>query len=425
MNFLEMNISAGFIISANVIVRKFGINKLPNEIFSVLWLIAGIRLIIPFSLTSVFSIYSIFHNYEYNINTRELLNPIYINNTIEYQSFGSNILSKAMSLEKYRIFIWVIGVILVSIYFMIAFYKSYNEVTKAKPINRTSYINEIILDQKLLRSVSIKVSSNISTPVSIGIIRPVILFPKNYNFNNKLQLQHILIHECTHIKYFHFILKLVSIIVVSIYWINPFIWLLYFYVEQDMELFCDRRTIKILGESQRESYAISLVDMAEFQNGNNLIYNCFIRSSITERIVSIMKFKKTSLCACVITFVIPICSATAFATTSNVVNINEEMSNIVVLEHLEPIQGNISNEIFMNVNLEEIKDYVEEDNTRAAFYLQINGYKYTSYGSMPSKITISMQKDGYTYKGTLGLEEYVYDTANDKYIGYYSGKIYR
>lgn len=57
MNLVRMSFSASVMIIMIIILRAFLINKLPKKTFLALWAIVILRLLIPFSFPSTFSIY--------------------------------------------------------------------------------------------------------------------------------------------------------------------------------------------------------------------------------------------------------------------------------------------------------------------------------------------------------------------------------
>ena len=63
MSFWSMSVSGGIFILAIVIIRSLFADKLPGKVFQVLWLAAVLRLMIPFSIPSAFSIYSLAAEY--------------------------------------------------------------------------------------------------------------------------------------------------------------------------------------------------------------------------------------------------------------------------------------------------------------------------------------------------------------------------
>ena len=61
MNLLQMSFTGAVMILAVTVIRAIAINKVPKKTFLVLWGIALVRLMIPFSLPSWFSIYSLWN----------------------------------------------------------------------------------------------------------------------------------------------------------------------------------------------------------------------------------------------------------------------------------------------------------------------------------------------------------------------------
>ena len=59
MNLLQMSFSGAAFITAVVIIRAVAINKLPKKTFLVLWELVILRLLIPFSIPSMFSVYTL------------------------------------------------------------------------------------------------------------------------------------------------------------------------------------------------------------------------------------------------------------------------------------------------------------------------------------------------------------------------------
>ena len=76
------------------------------------------------------------------------------------------------------------------------------------------------------------------------------------------QMTFVLRHELNHINLFHCWFKFLSTAGLVIHWFNPIFWLANKYFCQDLELACDRATLKQLTPHQRKEYAHTLVDLA-------------------------------------------------------------------------------------------------------------------------------------------------------------------
>ena len=70
MSLWAMSLSGAVMIIAIVILRALLINQLPKKTFLILWGIVMVRLVIPFTAPSAFSIYSLIPEKEQSMNTQ-------------------------------------------------------------------------------------------------------------------------------------------------------------------------------------------------------------------------------------------------------------------------------------------------------------------------------------------------------------------
>ena len=59
MALLQLSFSGAVMIAAVAVIRTAAINRLPKKIFLILWEICMVRLLLPVSIPSVFSVYSL------------------------------------------------------------------------------------------------------------------------------------------------------------------------------------------------------------------------------------------------------------------------------------------------------------------------------------------------------------------------------
>ena len=59
MTLLEMSITGAVLITAILLIRTIMINRLPKQTFLILWSLALLRLLVPFTIPSTFSVYSL------------------------------------------------------------------------------------------------------------------------------------------------------------------------------------------------------------------------------------------------------------------------------------------------------------------------------------------------------------------------------
>ncbi len=418
MSFLYMSFSASCIVLFIVILRGLFKRYLPIELFCGLWWLAMLRALVPFSIKSNYSIYNAKIALEGGV--RQILNL-----TLSEREQTEWIISIGL-------IVCMVLIICISVFFARYFLKMHkycNDIAENSALIQSLEMEEVFESIKFpVRKIRIKTSAVLDTPVSYGFLRPVIIMPKDLDINDKDTLKYILLHECIHIKYMHYLWKIVSVVVVCIHWFNPCMWLLYWYMDKDTEIFCDKKVVQILHEDKREMYARTLVNMALWQNESKILANNFIKKSmLKERIVMIMKFKKTSLVMTLASLFIFSSAATAFATTGVSVEMNDSNNDqIQVIEVSDEKICFVSDEVVtLDLSYEELEPYVNmNDAKRATKSIYIKDYKYTSKTSCPASLKVSMKQDGYTYTGTLTFS-YGEKTANGTYVGYYCGYLYR
>ena len=317
MNIVNMTISGSVIILITLIFRLFAVNKLPKLTFLLLWYTAALKLIAPVSISTKLSIYNIFAPN----NTKTFHNISNLSgNTINNVGFAGTALNQSHATHAVFIspisMIWLFGVILISAFFIISYFKCINEFKTALPVKKNEFILNWKKHLKINRNLKIMVSDKILSPLSYGILKPVILLPKNIDWSNETNLNYVLEHELIHIKRFDGVLKIVLSAVLALHWFNPFVWIMYILSERDIELYCDETVVKKFGIPSRSAYAKSLISFEEIKSRPIPILNHYTKNSIEERIVAIMKFKKTSLLGTIFALSLVASTATVFATTA-------------------------------------------------------------------------------------------------------------
>lgn len=292
MSIIEMSMSAGMLVASIILIRTIALNKLPKTMFLILWSIVLLRLLIPVSIPSRFSVY----NYLENVVDKKIDNEIAnINESSNgYAPLADQTIIKANSSIPWLTIVWIVGMSTVMIYFIINYIKSFNKLRFALPVCGNKFIDEWLKSHKLIRRIRILYSDRISTPIATGIIRPRIILPKFINMEDELLLKHVLMHEYCHIKRNDILWKLISAAVLCIYWFNPFVWVMFILACRDLELTCDEMVIRRLGSLAKASYAYSLISMSEKQSKLIPLHIGFGQNAAKERIVSVMKYKKTS-----------------------------------------------------------------------------------------------------------------------------------
>lgn len=320
MTLLKMSFSGTVLILVILVIRAAAVERLPKKTFLILWWAAFARLLIPFSVPSAFSAYSLVERI--GIGQKEFYG-------ISLSDFALSAVSGRDSQAGIQIqrkiqegrdasiwvFLWAVGMLLCALFFMIVYLRCYREFRTSLPVYDT-FARQWLEEHPLRRSVEIRQSERISSPLTYGIFRPVILVPKDIEWWEKTQLRYVLLHEYVHICRLDALAKLIAVAAVCIHWFNPFVWVLYVLFNRDIELTCDEAVVRRSGVSARSVYARVLIGMMEKKNGFTPFGNHFSRNAIEERITAIMRTKKMTMGAAVLSAAVLITTLTVFATSA-------------------------------------------------------------------------------------------------------------
>lgn len=354
MNLWKMSAYGAVLILVIAVVRLFGKNRLPKRTFLILWGIALLRLLVPFSISSPVSVYAlvsglptisaggqgVFFAKEAvsgkNLSEEDLFSQSISGekrmeentsqrSVSEEHMTGEDISGEGTSGKNYaggKLFasvpvvyvIWTAGLLLLAGYFMAVYFRCRREFRTSLPVE-SDFIKEWEKAHMLLRPVAVRQLDRISTPLTYGMLRPVILLPKAAEWTEE-KLSFVLEHEFIHIKRLDAVTKLLLTAALCLHWFNPFVWLMYMLFNRDIELSCDEAVVRHFGESSKSAYALTLISMEEKRSGLMPLYNGFGKEAIEERIRAVMKGKKPALSVTLSAIVLVLGIAGVFATSA-------------------------------------------------------------------------------------------------------------
>ena len=311
MSLLQMSFTGGILILAVIVIRALAINMLPKKAFNALWWISVVRLMIPFSIPSAFSVYSLMGSHAPG-NGSQAIRVLPIGASGQAASMPDSITNAVSTWTV----VWVAGVLVCAVLFSLAYWKCRKEFQTSIPVGNDFTENWLSVHQQG-RRISIRQSGRFSAPLTYGVLHPVILMPTSTKWENTDSLAYVLAHEYVHIRRFDSIRKLVLIVVLCVHWFNPLVWVMYILANRDIELSCDEAVVRFFGENTKAAYARALISMEETRSGLTPLCSSFSKNAIEERITAIMKIKKTTVFSLVLAGFIVVGTATAFATSAN------------------------------------------------------------------------------------------------------------
>lgn len=303
LKIVNMSISASWVVIA-VLTLRFCLKKAPKWVNVLLWGIVAARMVFPFSIESVLSL----------IPSAETISPTImmeqtpsvqtgvpaLNHVINPVISGSFTPAPDASANPLQIWIpiltgiWLFGVAALFLYSAASYWRLRREVCEAVILRGNIYQSE-----------------NICSPFVLGIIKPKIYLP--YHMDSR-EMDHVIAHEQTHIRRKDHWWKPLGFLLLTIHWFNPLMWLSYILLCRDIELACDEKVIREMGNEQRADYTQALVACSV---NRRVIAACplaFGEVGVKERVKSVMNYKKPTFWIVLVSVVICAVVAVCFLT---------------------------------------------------------------------------------------------------------------
>ena len=241
-NLLTASIHGSVVILAVMLLRLL-LKKTPRKYICFLWMLAGIRLLMPISVQSTFS-----------------LQP-------------TSIRLPAISSQLVWI-VWGCVAALIVAVSLLAYLRLQKQVKGAAKV-RGGYE-----------------SDKIETAFVLGFFKPKIYIPSGMSPAARTQ---ILAHERTHLEKGDHWMKVIAFLALALHWFNPLVWVAYLMLCKDIEIACDERVVQFMELDERKQYASALL-----QCSTNRIYYAacpvaFGEVSVKYRIKSALSYRKPAV----------------------------------------------------------------------------------------------------------------------------------
>ena len=228
-----------------VILLRLVLRKTPKKYICLLWLLAGIRLLMPIEIRSELSIQP------------EFALPV------------------DMNLPVLLPLAWGIVAACFGIYSLVSYLKLKDKVREAVRIRGGWECDKI------------------DTAFILGFIKPRIYIPMGMNHQAR---KHILEHERTHLDKGDHWIKMIGFLALALHWFNPLVWIAYIMLCKDIEMACDERVVQFMELEERKSYSAALLSCSSRQMHFSANPVAFGEVSVKQRILSVLNYKKPSFC---------------------------------------------------------------------------------------------------------------------------------
>lgn len=310
----------------------------------VLWTILLIFLLLPFSI--VFEVSKTADYGLFNLPIKVLLS------ISDFTRQLTNSVADVLS----RLNIYIIATLFI-IYLTLKIAERNKAMQGSKLLADNAFVNELVDGFRLKRKVTVLLNDNLSTPVTYGVFRPKIVL-QSYILEDEELLEHVLVHELTHIKYFDIAFTHIKNIALCLYWYNIAMWIASKLFEDDIEILCDKKVLERLGNTQenKKAYAMSMFKIMERENiSENLVLSL---NPQKERIMIMKEYRRrfSGLCNFILLFIL------SFIVFTEIILYN-------------PIEKNVFNE-FSNDKIDTLYECIETSENVKLLGLENKSYKF-------------------------------------------------
>lgn len=206
------------------------------------------------------------------------------------------------------------------------------------------------LSVSLRQDGRIYICDEISSPFILGLCRPRIYLPSSLSPAAK---PYVLAHEQAHLRHGDAWWKLLGFLLLSVYWFHPLVWAAYALFCRDLEMACDERAVKGMDDRQRKDYACTLLLCAAPKGSFSVCPVAFSQNSIKARIRNLLQKKNARLWAGLLALIAALVVILCFATNPKsakipVTSVNSTISETDALDAI--ILDADSNQILYSQN---------------------------------------------------------------------------
>lgn len=142
---------------------------------------------------------------------------------------------------------WLIGVAYLALWHMGGWVRAHRlrkVGTAAPPEHLSRLFDQLVRQMEVSRTVVLRVSNRIGSPMVIGWIKPVVLFPAGLiGGMTATQLEALIVHEMAHIRRHDYLINLLQTVTETLLFYHPAVWWMSCEIRKEREYCCDAAVI--------------------------------------------------------------------------------------------------------------------------------------------------------------------------------------
>jgi len=301
---LNRAVAATLLILAVCVYRALS-PKAPKWTRLFLWALAGLRLCLPFSIRSAWSLVPSEKILDYETAQYaakpEITSGIAALNQAVNPAFGESFAATpAASVNPLQVWmhlaglVWAIGVLALLLAALVSVWKLRRRVQASIELTK-----------------GVRLCDAIDTPFLLGLFRPTVYLPSQLSQRER---DVVLAHEAAHKTHGDCIWKLLGYGILCAYWFYLPVWLGYALFCRDLELACDERAVKRLSLEEKKRYASVLLSCSVPKGSFAVCPLAFGEVGVKERVKRVLDKKPAKALialALAVCLVIGVCFLTA------------------------------------------------------------------------------------------------------------------
>jgi beta-lactamase regulating signal transducer with metallopeptidase domain len=248
-------------------------HRLDARIHVLLWGLLLLRLVVPVFPTSPVSVYNLVApvqesllGFGEQVLSNQIVLPVAQPSVLPVSPAPTVGTLSSLTLGNLAVWVWAVGAASVLLWFVLVYVRTRSRLRHAPDLvdDRLLAVLEESRQRVGIRRISIRVVELASAraPYISGVFRPVLVLPSGAACLPEETLRQILVHELVHRKRGDVWTGWLTLAFTALHWFNPFLWYVFRVVRQDIEIACDERVIRILGEERRVDYGRTILSFA-------------------------------------------------------------------------------------------------------------------------------------------------------------------
>ena len=294
---------SGSIVILLVMVLRLLLKNAPKRLVCLLWLLVGIRLLLPVHIETKFSLQP---DFEQVLPQPKIQQGVISEDIVPAApNPGNNVVistEDAVTIEVQRSInwvsvaavVWMLGAAIMLLYTAVSYIRLNRQVRGAVQTEE-----------------GVWESGNVDGAFLFGYLKPRIFLPAGLTGCDR---EYVLSHERTHIACGDHWTKLVGFLCLSMHWFNPLVWIAYRLLCRDLEMACDEQVVRRYSLEERKAYSNALLSCSVGSRPVSACPIAFGEVDVKERIMKILNYRKPAFWICVLCVFAVIGTAVFFLT---------------------------------------------------------------------------------------------------------------